>query len=55
MAEHFQHPTILLAYETSLRLLIQHLATLPSLPRHLVILEKLHGVARSRRILSVSL
>ena len=40
-AEHFQHPTILLAYETSLRLLIQHLATLPSLPRHLVILKGL--------------
>ena len=41
VAEEFQHPTILLAYETSLRLLIQHLATLPSLPRHLVILKNL--------------
>ena len=41
MAEHFQHPMILLAYETSLRLLIQHLATLPSLPQHLVILKGL--------------
>ena len=41
MAEDFQHPTILLAYETSLRLLIQHLATLPSLPQHLVILKNL--------------
>ena len=30
-AEDFQHPTMLLAHETSLRLLIQHLATLPSL------------------------
>ena len=40
-AEDFQHPTILLAYETSLRLLIQHLATLPSLPQHLVILKNL--------------
>jgi CHAT domain-containing protein/tetratricopeptide (TPR) repeat protein len=39
VAEEFQHPTILLAYETSLRLLIQHLAALPSLPRHLVILK----------------
>ena len=41
VAEDFQHPTILLAYETSLRLLIQHLATLPSLPQHLVILKRL--------------
>ena len=41
VAEDFQHPTILLAYETSLRLLIQHLATLPSLPQHLVILKNL--------------
>jgi CHAT domain-containing protein/tetratricopeptide (TPR) repeat protein len=40
-AEDFQHPTILLAYETSLRLLIQHLTTLPSLPQHLVILKTL--------------
>ena len=38
-AEDFQHPTLLLAYETSLRLLIQHLASLPSLPQHLVILR----------------
>ena len=36
VAEHFQHPTILLAYETSPRLLIRHLATLLSLPQHLV-------------------
>ena len=41
VAEHFQHPTILLAYETSLRLLIQHFATLPSLPQHFVILKNL--------------
>ena len=41
MAEDFQHPTILLAYETLLRLLIQHLATLPSLPQHLVIPKNL--------------
>ena len=40
-AEYFQHPTMLLAYETSLRMLIQHLATLPSLPQHLVILKDL--------------
>jgi hypothetical protein len=40
-AEHFQHPTTLLAHETGLRLLIQHLAALPSLPQHLVILKKL--------------
>jgi CHAT domain-containing protein/tetratricopeptide (TPR) repeat protein len=41
VAEEFHHPTILLAYETSLQLLIQHLATLPSLPQHLVILKNL--------------
>ena len=41
VAEDFQHPTILLAYDTSFRLLIQHLATLPSLPQHLVILKNL--------------
>jgi CHAT domain-containing protein len=41
VAEDFQHPTLLLAYETSLRLLVQHLATLPSLPQHLVILKGL--------------
>jgi tetratricopeptide (TPR) repeat protein/CHAT domain-containing protein len=39
VAEDFQHPTILLAYQTSLRLLNQHLATLPSLPQHLDILK----------------
>jgi CHAT domain-containing protein/tetratricopeptide (TPR) repeat protein len=41
VAEHFQHPTILLAYDTSLRLLIRHVATIPSLPQHLVILKDL--------------
>jgi CHAT domain-containing protein/tetratricopeptide (TPR) repeat protein len=41
VAEDFQHPSLLLAYETSLRLLVQHLATLPSLPQHLVILKSL--------------
>ncbi|KAF8130219.1 TPR-like protein [Boletus edulis] len=41
VAEDFQHPTILLAYETFLRLLTQHRATLPSLPQHLVILKNL--------------
>ena len=41
VAEDFQHPTILLAYETSLRLLIQHLAVLPPLPQHLGILKNL--------------
>ncbi|KAI9567941.1 CHAT domain-containing protein, partial [Boletus coccyginus] len=41
MACHFQHPSILLTYETSLRLLTQHLATLPSLRRHLAVLKNL--------------
>ena len=41
VAEEFQHPTLLLAYETSLRLTVQHLATLPSLPQHLGILKNL--------------
>ena len=41
VAEDFQHPTTLLAYETSLRLLTQHLAALPSLPQHLVIVKNL--------------
>ncbi|KAF8429868.1 CHAT domain-containing protein [Boletus edulis BED1] len=39
VAEEFQHPSTLLAYETSLRLLIHHLAALPSLPHHLTILK----------------
>ncbi|KAI9567945.1 CHAT domain-containing protein [Boletus coccyginus] len=41
MARRFQHPTLLLAYETSLRLLTQHLATLLSLRRHLAVLKNL--------------
>ncbi|KAN0083977.1 CHAT domain containing protein [Tylopilus felleus] len=41
VAEQFQHPTLLLAYETALRFLIQHLATVPSLPQHHVVLKKL--------------
>ncbi|KAI9567954.1 CHAT domain-containing protein [Boletus coccyginus] len=41
MAHRFQHPSILLAYETSLRLLTEYLAILPSLPQHLTTLKKL--------------
>ncbi|KAI9567953.1 CHAT domain-containing protein [Boletus coccyginus] len=41
MAHHFHHPSILLAYETSLRLLTEHLAILPSLPQHLTTLKNL--------------
>ncbi|KAF8132994.1 TPR-like protein [Boletus edulis] len=40
VAEEFQHPSTLLAYETSLQLLIHHLAALPSLPQHLAILKE---------------
>ena len=40
-AEYFHHPTIVRAYKTSLRLLIQHLAVLPTLPRHLTVLKNL--------------
>ena len=40
-AEDFYHPTLLLAYETALRFLARHLATLPSLPQHLVIFKGL--------------
>ena len=39
-AESFQDPSTLLAYETSLRLLVQLLSTLPSLPQHLDVLKK---------------
>ena len=39
-AEDFQHSSLLLAYEIALRLLVQHLASLPSLPQHLVILKE---------------
>ena len=41
VAEDFQHPTLLLAYETALRFLTQHLATLPSLLQHLDIFKSL--------------
>ena len=41
VAEDFHHPSTLLAHETSLRLLIQHLAVLPSLPQHLSIVKHL--------------
>ncbi|KAH0838884.1 hypothetical protein J3R83DRAFT_7311 [Lanmaoa asiatica] len=40
-AEHFRHPTTPLAYDTYLRLLVHHLASLPSLPQHLTILDNL--------------
>ncbi|KAF8122963.1 TPR-like protein [Boletus edulis] len=40
VAEEFQHPSTLLAYETSLQLLIHHLAALPSLSQHLIILKE---------------
>ncbi|KAI9570918.1 CHAT domain-containing protein [Boletus coccyginus] len=39
MAQRFHHPTVLLAYESSLQLLTQYLATLPSLPQHLAVLK----------------
>ncbi|KAI9458458.1 TPR-like protein [Boletus coccyginus] len=41
MAHDLQHPTIVLACETSLRLLTQYLATLPPLPQHLDVLKSL--------------
>ena len=41
VAQYFQYPMLLLAYQTSLRLLAQHIATLPSLSEHLVILKTL--------------
>ena len=37
VAEDFQHPTLLLAYETCFRLLVQYLATLPSLSQQPII------------------
>ncbi|KAN0094880.1 hypothetical protein V8E55_003167 [Tylopilus felleus] len=40
-AEHFQHPTTLLAYETSLRFLVQHFTILLSLRHQLNFLQKL--------------
>ena len=41
VAKDFRHPTLLLAYETALRFLGQHLVTLPPLPQHLVIFKSL--------------
>ncbi|KAH0827064.1 hypothetical protein J3R83DRAFT_4748, partial [Lanmaoa asiatica] len=38
-AEDFHHPTTPLAYDTYLRLLVHHLASLPSLPQHLTVLK----------------
>ena len=40
-AENSHHPTTLLAYETALRLLVEHLAALPSLPQHLTVFKAL--------------
>ncbi|KAN0094894.1 CHAT domain containing protein [Tylopilus felleus] len=40
-AEHLQHPNTILAYETSLRYLIQHLSTVPSLHHQLKALQDL--------------
>ena len=40
-AEQFQHPTTLLAYDTSLRFLVQHVTILPSLRHQLHFLQKL--------------
>ena len=41
VAEDFHHPTTLLAYQTSLDLLIHHVASLPPLPRYHTILKDL--------------
>ena len=41
VAENFQHPTTLLAYQTFLRLLTHHVATLPPLPQHRTLLTDL--------------
>ncbi|KAF8425376.1 hypothetical protein L210DRAFT_3653236 [Boletus edulis BED1] len=40
VAEEFQHPSTLLAYETSLRFLIHRLTTFPPLPQHPTILKE---------------
>ena len=40
-AEDFHDPTTLLAYETALRLLVQHLTAVTSLPQHLPLLKSL--------------
>ena len=41
VAEDFQHPTTLLAYQTFLHLLTHHVATLPPLPQHHTLLKDL--------------
>ena len=38
-AEDFHHSTTLLAYETAVRLLVQHLTALPSLPQNLTVIR----------------
>ena len=40
-AEDLHHPTLLPAYETALRFLVQHVVTLPSLPENLSVLKAL--------------
>ena len=40
-AEECDHCTTVLAYQTFLRLIVRHLATLPSLPQHLAVLKQL--------------
>ena len=40
-AEDFRHSTTLPAYETALRLLVQHLTTFPSLPQHFAAIRSL--------------
>ena len=40
-AEEFNHPSTLPAYETALRLLVQHSAALPALPHHLDLVKSL--------------
>lgn len=40
-AEELYHRTMGLACETALRLLVRHIATLPSLPQHLPVLKSL--------------
>ena len=40
-AEEFHHPTTLLAYQTSLRLLTHHVTTLPPLPQHRTLLKRI--------------
>ena len=46
-AERCQHPTTLAAYRTSLRLLVEHLVTLPLLPQNLDILKNKNHIFTS--------